>query len=61
MTLMDMAKIARPSHNTHAPSFTAVPQVTPLEFKRLWHLVTSSIDIRMIQKTNNTANAYNKY
>lgn len=61
MTLMDMAKIVRACHNTHVPSFTAVPQVTPLAFKRLCHLVTSSIDIRMIQKTNNSANAYNKH
>lgn len=61
MTLMDTAKIARACHNRHVPSFMVAPEVTPLAFKKLFHLVTSSIDIRMIQKTNDSATAYNKH
>lgn len=61
MTLMDMATIARVCHNRHVPSFMAAPEVTPLAFKRLCHLVTSSIDITMTQKTNDSANTYKKH
>lgn len=53
----DMTKIAMACHNRHL-QFHGCTWGNP--FKRLY-LVTSSIDIRMTQKTNDSANAYNKH
>lgn len=61
MTLTDMAKIARACHNRHVLTFMAAPEVTLLAFTRLCHLVTSSTDTGMIQKTNNNTTVYNKH